>query len=562
MPGPVLQVLTRQACLQLLDELSIECEVLTSAFESIHETLTSRPPSHALYLHLSTELDQYQFRLQKFNEDLQRINVYLPERPSEIPLSNAKIENLNQLSVQTVLAFETFHDRLIAIPSASSQSFINDFSLNDSNALYCSLPSAVYVDNFSDTSDGTETDVLYNSVFSSNPSSANSSTSNSFSLQQSLLSNNSNPTMANDTALLTAVPLFDAETPSFTVKDYIQNIETIGTMGGWNEAKKIIVGKLRLSGKAKELISRNPYCNSINAWDDFKQILLDAFHIPRKKTDIERELINIKQTKNERVGQYALRVEALAAKLKPAHGANADVNRAFDDHFNSKKLLYFVNGLLPSYRSFVRIKAPADYDAAKEYAKEAEKLKSEREGEEHEDTSIFINKVDELKEEINNLKIKSEPTCAAISTDVMTHREFQVFAQELKNDIKQHLFAYRNSGRSAPRWDNRRFQGTCHYCQIVGHKIADCRKRARDFGMPATQTSPGPSRSRDETRNPGVYNSYRNSLRNPSPSYTRRSQSPSYRNRSQSPRNRSQSPSYPPAASRQNDYARGYLNSK
>ena len=67
------------------------------------------------------------FRVQTFNEEGERISAYLPERPPGIPLSNNNIEALQRLSADTAIALDYFRDRILALPSASAQSLIDEF---------------------------------------------------------------------------------------------------------------------------------------------------------------------------------------------------------------------------------------------------------------------------------------------------------------------------------------------------------------------------------------------------------------------------------------------------
>lgn len=455
---------TRARSLKFKSNLGHEFRTLVNLVESLQSSLEHRIPTLELYEEFQNTLSDINVRFAVLQLQYTKCRTLFSDTslfsPTSETLNDKNLADLKDHIKDVKELLELFHESIPSEntpPPTSENSFettVQSPTAKSENT-FLELPPITYIEISSESTDESGPNSLYDTV-------------SGYSRAYSSSDSNTSYIMAQDTALFTAVPLFDTDNPSYTIKDFINTIETIGTMGAWTEAKKIVVGKLRLTGKAKELISRNPHCNTFNTWDDFKTVLLDAFHIPRKKSDIEKELVSIKQKKNERVGQYALRLEALTAKIKPAHGANAEVNLAFDNHFNSRKLLYFVNGLLPGYRSYVRMKAPQDYDTAKANAKEAEQLKFEKEDEELETTSALIDKVDLLELELNNLKIKNEPvTVAATSAQAIlesipaqpvsaspvapptamtppnqeqvTHRDLYALATQLHTTMAQHL---------------------------------------------------------------------------------------------------------------------------
>lgn len=171
--------------------------------------------------------------------------------------------------------------------------------------------------------------------------------------------------------ILSFVPEFKGDKNGISIKEFLQAIEKYATIGGWTEATKIKIAYANITGKADMKIQRDATLQNIQTWKDLKANLIEKFKKKVALPDAEFLFVTCKMRKNESVEDFACRVDSLSERtLKVSGDAIKDGDRR--DQLEARKLIYFIQGLVPGLRQFVQGRDPKTYTDAIELAQKYE----------------------------------------------------------------------------------------------------------------------------------------------------------------------------------------------
>jgi hypothetical protein len=152
-------------------------------------------------------------------------------------------------------------------------------------------------------------------------------------------------TVHKDLSLVTLVPKWSGSDSTSSLEEFFSSIESAGRIGRWQDADKVEIALLKLTGPARVFYQG---CLELHAddlsWQRFKDVLrnryrdvhTDQFHFMRLQT--------ARQAKNEDPLQFADRCRGLAQKIVCKVG-DPQAQRIHQEHADRMLLASFVAGL-------------------------------------------------------------------------------------------------------------------------------------------------------------------------------------------------------------------------
>ena len=329
--------------------------------------------------------------------------------------------------------------------------------------------------------------------------------------------------------LLFFIPIYSGDQSVLSVKQHLANIENHAPLAKWNDDMKIQVAKARTSGQPNKILTYDPEFQKVTKWEEFRKLMIDRFHPYKTAADKALELVQCGQTLEEPVNLYINRFLLKLDKVYPKV-TDPDEQKTLDKHNESHKVEHFINGLIPSLKSCLIIKKPADLKTAialaREYGQQLTTIKQKplpltinltneepsSSSQEIPDSTPMIQKLEEIQDTLKNLKLPDQPRTRPIlqyprsrspspspsrsndrrvsfnlnprsrSPDSPFPRTSNNY--DLRNQIRD-LFSRLRRLESRPNSNNRTTR--CYICQEYGHINRNCPRQNR---MRTPQNSP------------------------------------------------------------------------
>lgn len=255
-------------------------------------------------------------------------------------------------------------------------------------------------------------------------------------------------------ALGSMVPSFSGEGSGPTVADFLQVLSQVAQMGGWSDEQQIGIAKCKMIGRAYNFAWHDEEMRAVKKYPEFRDLMLRRFDNEPESLRLEKFMAAKQETKED-VREFASRLRALGAKTIPKfEGAGAAESRAAADSVLQRQLLsLYVNGLRDPVRRYVLSKGPTSFaDAVEAAAAEERNEKLVAPG-------AALRAVDAREE-------KNE-------TDLLSQR-----LDRLEKMFADSIALQRAPmERGLPRNTSVRLPMRCWYCNLVGHRIRECRSR-------------------------------------------------------------------------------------
>lgn len=219
-----------------------------------------------------------------------------------------------------------------------------------------------------------------------------------------------------------------------------------------SDAQKDILFKYilcQLQGKAQNACSIKEFTN----WIQLKEFLKTQFSERKHYAHLLTDLQECKQTYNEPVSQYALRIETclsqLLTEISISHGHKSREMIGRTAAMEELALHHFQMGLVPRISNIVRCRSPKTLNEAINIAISEEKIQQ----------SILKHSPSNARpDKISNIQSKS----------------FQIRRNQNPN------YSYNQNLPNNSNYPNRHGSSTnifCRYCKTPGHTLEQCRKR-------------------------------------------------------------------------------------
>lgn len=225
---------------------------------------------------------------------------------------------------------------------------------------------------------------------------------------------------------------------SGSVDFWLSMVEAAQVAHEWDDADMVKRSCLYLRGEAKSWFENGRLWEKNLTWDQFKTLITQRFSRKTPRHVVTADIGRLKPKPKEDIRDFAARMSALAHTSEPAI-----------DAVDMCGML--LKALPPHYRT-VRVETEADED-----------------------------EFEALVNELRRIQV--------LDADTETEAP--------KREDKSRTGGGNNSrgGQTHPK-----FNGTCNYCGIKGHKEKDCRKKKRELEQRQTQQGPQAQGSRMELR--------------------------------------------------------------
>lgn len=228
--------------------------------------------------------------------------------------------------------------------------------------------------------------------------------------------------------------------------EFLEVIELTGQLYSWDDTTKVNVCKLKLRGRALELINTD----QVWTWNELKEKLLSQFTSKLTPFQAMQRFQSTFQKSGESIKDYALRIERAGRRtieLTADPNSNALLQKTLKEHMH----IQLLNGMLPYVRDKVVLRGTTDYDDAVKVAQEVE----------------------------SNMKTWKR-------ADRWQQMHFNP-ATNMTNGFRGAAQPPRLNHNFYPRRPNPSNQSSpCPNCGQMGHRFPECRAPARCFGCHET----------------------------------------------------------------------------
>jgi hypothetical protein len=171
---------------------------------------------------------------------------------------------------------------------------------------------------------------------------------------------------------LDLVPVFSGNESSIPVADFLEYVDSAGSIAAWSDEQRLGVARIKLLGKAKAYVKSHPEVKALASWEEFKSAMLDKFQPKQPGVFADFLFRTSVQSPDENVDDFAtrLRERGEATQVKPSNATEkVYAKRSLD----TALLNYFINGLRNSLKPFVLTHDPTSFEEAVKIAIREEK---------------------------------------------------------------------------------------------------------------------------------------------------------------------------------------------
>lgn len=222
----------------------------------------------------------------------------------------------------------------------------------------------------------------------------------------------------------------------------------------------------QLEGKAQVACS----LKSFSSWSELKTFLKATFGEKKHATHLLSDLQHCKQSSNEDVTVYSLRVESILTRIQSDIHYSCKNDKELPGRIAAMEdlaLNTFMLGLNPSISTIVRCKNPSNLNEAIQYAIDEEKLYN-----------------------LSRSNLRSSKQCSTCNKP--GHNSSECFKNKKYNRDPK---IYNNSPSSNSDTNAESSPKICNYCKNPGHVIKECRKL--QYNMKQRQAADNAQRDRN-----------------------------------------------------------------
>ncbi|GFU77819.1 retrovirus-related Pol polyprotein from transposon 17.6 [Trichonephila clavipes] len=256
--------------------------------------------------------------------------------------------------------------------------------------------------------------------------------------------------------LIDLIPMYDGG-ESLGIRRFLEKINDVANLGKWSNDEKVTILKSKLAGIAEEFFLSDPTHSHLTEYNDITRILIKRFEKAVPLSTRLQLFSSSIQGSSESVQEFAARINKLGTQIFQSGNSaqNTSVRNANDQILQSR----FISGLKNDIRRFVLARDPLNLDESISAALiEEQNMKlnqianDERSGlspsqTENSVISALTNKLEEINLRVGRLQEASSVTARKTGGEFFNRRE-TVFK--------------------------------CFYCDIQGHRQAECRKKKRN----------------------------------------------------------------------------------
>ncbi|XP_023214574.1 uncharacterized protein LOC111617525 [Centruroides sculpturatus] len=231
-------------------------------------------------------------------------------------------------------------------------------------------------------------------------------------------------TLGGLSGIIPLLPVFSGEAGGPRVTDFFDSLTDVTKVAAWSKAQMLAVAKLKLTGIAREFVRKDRRIKEVEEFDEFKRLMIERFDREPFTFRLNRFYTCV-QKRDEDVQTYAARLQALAMEIEitPEPGATATetaiIHRVQSKELDERLKAQFLNGIDIRIRQRTMSREPATFDDALKAAIREERIenltahprgimRTIREGDRATDSSPSLNELQQLTEEMKELKARME----------------------------------------------------------------------------------------------------------------------------------------------------------
>lgn len=172
-----------------------------------------------------------------------------------------------------------------------------------------------------------------------------------------------------DSSLMNVLPNFNGNEGE-CIKFFLDQFNAVANLENWNNTKKLIILKNKLSGKALEFLINDAKASVENNPKSLEELLVKKFRKSESFASRQENFFKISQKASSTVKEIAEEIENAANKFIPESDSET---LAITQMRENLKLTKFIDALRPDIRCELKKLGPSNFEKATEMAKNIEK---------------------------------------------------------------------------------------------------------------------------------------------------------------------------------------------
>ncbi|XP_077497877.1 uncharacterized protein LOC144108539 [Amblyomma americanum] len=170
------------------------------------------------------------------------------------------------------------------------------------------------------------------------------------------------------------IPTFTGDDTGPKIRDFLQILEQVANLGGWQEKQTIGMARCKMVAAAQDFAWRDEEVASAATYKSFKALALKRFDNEPASTKVEK-FLNARQNFSEDVRSFASRLKRLGTEtLRDVDGEDTSKKSARREILNEQLLSQFLTGLRDPVRRFALSRDPQNFSDAVEVAAREEEI--------------------------------------------------------------------------------------------------------------------------------------------------------------------------------------------
>ncbi|GFY33031.1 integrase catalytic domain-containing protein [Trichonephila clavipes] len=238
------------------------------------------------------------------------------------------------------------------------------------------------------------------------------------------------------------------------VVDLIVPGENVANLGKWSNAEKVTILKLKLAGIAEEFFLSDPTHSHLTEFNDIARVLISRFERTVPLSTRLQLFSSCIQGSPESVQEFAARINKLGTQI--FHSSNTAQNTAVRNANDQLLQSRFISGLRNDIRRFVLARDPNNLEE-----------------------SINAALIEEQNVKLNQIANDERTGLSPLQTETSVISALTNKLEEINLSVERLQEASSVTARKTGGGLFRRRETVfkCYYCDLEGHKQAECTKR-------------------------------------------------------------------------------------
>ncbi|GFX29076.1 uncharacterized protein TNCV_2072271 [Trichonephila clavipes] len=256
--------------------------------------------------------------------------------------------------------------------------------------------------------------------------------------------------------LIELIPRYDGS-ESLGIRRFLGKINDVAELGGWSNAEKVTILKLKLAGISEEFFLSDPTHSHLTDYNDIARVLITRFERTVPLSTRLQLFSSCIQGSSESVQEFAARINKLGTQI--FQSSNSVLTPAVRNANDQLLQSHFISGLRNDIRRFVLARDPNTVEE-----------------------SINAALIEEQNLKLNEIASNERSGLSSLPTESPVISALTDKLQELNLRVERLQEASTVIARETSKGEFHRKVNVfkCFYCGLEGHRQAECRKRIAD----------------------------------------------------------------------------------